>query len=248
MSHKHFVQLLLGSKTFGPSKVSTEGCSDVDDFTEEIKKKFSPLLDSYSAAQLNLYESNGTTQIDPETLIKDLFITTGKPLIVKVEENPSQRPIISSSRHQDYKHSKAVHSSRSYLTSIAVELEKMYTIEKANAKEPATFGDIIWNSWRTPKPIPKLSNLPDLKKYFTHQEWIFLEDLNNIVNPALHSELDFGIDGKSKEVILPIQISHLKATCQRIAQKAKVVGDVNDLIVKNEGSVSGGSPDSDKKV
>jgi hypothetical protein len=245
MSEKHFIQLLLGIKTL-KDKVSTVGCSDVADFKEEIKKKFP--LDSYYASQLTLYEADGTTQIDPETLVKDLFVTKGKPLIVKVEELQNQKPVISSTRHQDYKHSKAVHSSRSYLTSIAVELESMYTLEKANPKVPATFGDIIWNSWRTPKPIPKLSNLPDLKNYFTNQEWIFLEDLNNIVNPALHSELDLGIDGKSKEVILPIQISHLKATCQRIALKAKLVGDVNDLIVKNEGSVSGGSPDSDKKV
>jgi hypothetical protein len=98
------------------------------------------------------------------------------------------------------------------------------------------------------QPAPKLPNLPELGRYFTNQEWTFLEDLNNTVNPALHSELDVGIDGKPREVVLPIQLSHLAATCQRIGKKAKVVNEVSDLIVKNEGSVSGGSPNADKKL
>ena len=92
MSHKHFIQLLLGSKTFGPSKVSTEGCSDVDDFKEEIKKKFSPLLDSYSAAQLTLYEADGSTVIDSETSIDKLKEIAWKPMIVTVEEVEQPAP------------------------------------------------------------------------------------------------------------------------------------------------------------
>ena len=109
-------------------------------------------------------------------------------------------------------------------------------MEKAKPNEPATFGDILWNSWRTPQPAPKLPNLPELGRYFANQEWTFLEDLNKTVHPTLHSELDVGIDGKTREVI---QLSHLAATCQRIAKKAKVVNELSDLIVKNEGSVSG---------
>ena len=96
-------------------------------------------------------------------------------------------------------------------------------MEKIKPNEPATFGDILWNSWRTPEPDPKLPKLPEIGRYFTNQELTFLEDLNNTVNPALHSELDFGIDGKTREVVLPIQLSHLAATCQRIAKKANVM-------------------------
>ena len=166
----------------------------------------------------------------------------------KAQVDPTQKPAISITRHQDYKHSKAVHSSRSYLTTIAVELEKLYVLEKAKPDEPATFGDILWNSRRIPQPAPKLPNLPELGRYFTKQEWTFLKDLNNTVNPALHSELDVGIDGKTREVVLPIQLSHFAATCKRIAKKAKVVNEVSDLIVKNEGSASGGSPDADEKL
>ena len=68
------------------------------------------------------------------------------------------------------------------------------------------------------------------------------KQFNNTVNPALHCELDFGIDGKTREVVLSIQFSHLAATCQRIAKEANVVSTELQLIVKNEG---GGSPDSD---
>ena len=88
MKEKHFIKLTLGNKTY-KDKVSTVGCADVADFKKAIKNEFSPLLDSYSAAQITLYEADGTTEIDPETTIEELFVTKGKPLIVKVEENPS---------------------------------------------------------------------------------------------------------------------------------------------------------------
>jgi hypothetical protein len=252
MAQKHFVQLKLGSKSFEPTKISTEGCSDMDDFKESIKVKFSRKLKAYDSYELVLFEADGTTKISAMDSIDQLnenkmpLVAVVEPVEVQVE--PTQKPAISITRHQDYKHSKAVHSSRSYLRTIAVELEKLYALEKAKPNEPPTFGDILWNSWRTPQPAPKLPNLPELGRYFTNQEWSFLEDLNNTVNPALHSELDVGIDGKTREVVLPIQLSHLAATCQRIGKKAKVVNEVSDLIVKNEGSVSGGSPNADKKL
>ena len=86
MSHKHFVKLQLGNKVFGPTRVSTEGCEYVDDFEKEIKKEFSPDLDSYPTHRLTLYEADGTTVIDPETDIEELF-TKEKPFVAKVEEN-----------------------------------------------------------------------------------------------------------------------------------------------------------------
>jgi hypothetical protein len=46
--------------------------------------------------------------------------------LVEVQVESAETPIISITRHQNYKHSKAVHSSRSYLTSIAVESYKIY--------------------------------------------------------------------------------------------------------------------------
>ena len=245
MSQKYFVTLELGNKKFGPAKIFIKDDSDVYDFKKAIKEEFSHLLQSYDTAQLDLFESDGITKIDPETEMKDVFVEKGKPLIVKAES--PVRPAISSSRHQEYKHSKAVHSSRSYLTSIAVELEKLYSLEKLKPNEPATFGDVLWNAMRR-QPAPKLPNMPLLKEYFTPQEWSNLNQLNNEVNPELHAELVSLADGESKEVILPLNLGHLGPSYQRIAKKANVVSTELKLIVKNEGSVSGGTPDSDKKV
>ena len=251
MRQKYFVQLKIGSKTY-KDKVSIEGCSDVADFKEEIKKKFSVLLNSYDTAQLSLYEADGTIVIDPETTIGEFFVTTGKPYIVKVEENPIQKPTISSTRHQDYKHSKAVHSSRSYLTSIAVELEKIYLIScYMDKRKKITFGHILEEAYHVnPEPKPELRNryMKKLNDFYSAKEWNILEELNDSVNPKLHEALAYGLDGKTKEVILPIEVSHFGQVFKRIAKMTNVVSDVNDLIVKNEGSVSGGSPDSEKKV
>ncbi len=85
MSQKHFVKLELGNKSYGPTKVSTEGCEDVDEFKKAIKKEWSPLLDTFASGQLTLFEGDGISEIDPETEMKDVFVTKGKPLVVRVE-------------------------------------------------------------------------------------------------------------------------------------------------------------------
>jgi hypothetical protein len=131
----HLVQLQLGNKKY-KDKVSTEGCDDVADFKGAIKNKFSPYLDSFTAIQLTLFEADANIEIDPETEMKDVFVTKGNPLVVKVDEQApiakqlTEKPVISSTRHQDYKQSKAFVSSRNYLTSVALELDKIYPIVK----------------------------------------------------------------------------------------------------------------------
>jgi hypothetical protein len=82
---KHFVLLKLCNKTFGPTQVSTQGFTNVDEFKEAIKDKFSPLLASYNAAQLTLFETDGATKINEQTEINEIYIEKVKPLIVKVE-------------------------------------------------------------------------------------------------------------------------------------------------------------------
>ena len=251
MSHKHFIQLLLGSKTY-KDQVSTAESSNVAEFKEEIKKKFFKYLSQYEAYELKLFEANGSTVIDPETLIKDLFITKGKPLVVKVEEVQSQKPTISFTRHQDYKQTKAISSCRSYLTSLALELEKIYPIVKEKSvtgrDKPVTFGTIISNAYRqNPKPFPQFKDkYPKLNAHFNVDEWNYLDTLNETVNGQLHLPLNPGED--VKYLILPSDFSGNDKISQRIAEKTNVVSEANDLIVKNEGSVSGGTPDSDKKL
>jgi hypothetical protein len=68
--------------------------------------------------------------------MNDIFVTKGKPLVVKVDEQApiakqlTEKHLISSTRHQDYKQSKSLVSSRNYLTSLALEMDKIYPILK----------------------------------------------------------------------------------------------------------------------
>ncbi len=165
------------------------------------------------------------------------------------------KPSISMTTHKDYKHSKAVHSSRSFLTSVAVEIHKVYPITNFVPSESwhknqkrITIANIFQEKYTVnPKPRPEFASQYKLKDFFTDIEWKELERLNDLVNPELHEgELDVGIDGESKMVILPIQVSHQSPIYQRVAKKANVVFEVSKLIVKNEGSVSGRSFTSHK--
>jgi hypothetical protein len=232
-------------------RVSTEGCEYILEFRTAIKAKFPKVLKAYDSYELVLFEADGTTKI---SLMDSIDQLEGKKMPLVVVLDPvviAEKPAISSTRHQDYKHSKAVHSSRSYLTSIAVELDKIYPIpgRKSKGKRYVTIGDVFEEAYEAnPEPKPQFKNrYRRLNDFYTTDEWNILEELNDAVNPKLHSVLEVLDDGHSKEVILPIEVSHLGPGYQRIAKKSNVVSDASHLIVKNEGSISGGSPDSDKK-
>lgn len=245
---------MLGIKTFEITKISAEGCSDVDDFKESIKAKFSRKLKAYDSYELILFETDGTTKISAMDSIDQLneekmpFYAVVEPVEVEVES--TEKLAVSITRHQNYKHSKAVHSSRSYLTSIAVELDKIYpiSVRKSKAKRYVTIGDVLGEAYETnPEPkSPFKSRYKRLNDFYTIDEWNILEELNTAVTPKLHSVLEVLLDGHSKEAILPIEVSHLGPGYQRIEKKSNVVSDASHLIVKNEDSISGGSPDAYK--
>jgi len=253
MAQKYFVQLKLGRKTY-LDRVSTEGCSYVDDFKGAIKVKFPKVLKAYDSYEIVLFEADGTTKISAMDSIDQLnekkmpLVVAVEPVEVQVE--PAQ---ISSTRHiKDYKQSKAFTSSRSFLTSIALELAEIYPITKERSptgkEKPLTFGTIIHNAYQqNPDPIPQFrNNFKKLNEFFTADEWDFLDALNDAANGHLHRPLNPG--SSTKQLILPSDFSGEEAICQRIAKKSNVVPDASHLIVKNEGSVSGGSPDADKKL
>lgn len=249
MAQKHFIRLKLGSETY-KGKVSSQGCSDVDDFRDAIKTKFSPVLDAYAPIQLTLFEPDGITEIDPETPVSDLQEVQGRPMVVTVKV--VGRPEISTTRHQDYKQSKAFTTCRSFLTSIALELDEIYPIKRertaTGTERPVTFGTILNNAYKhNPEPFPEFRNeFSKLKGLFTKEEWKFLDSLNETVNNQLHAALNPG--SATKHLLLPSAFSGTSETCQIIAKKARIVAEASDLIVKNEGSISGGSPISDRSV
>ncbi|KAK6092411.1 hypothetical protein MT418_007353 [Batrachochytrium dendrobatidis] len=248
MTQKHFVQLKLGSKTYQPARVSAESCESVYDFLSAIKTTTFPrVLKQYDVAELVLFEADGTTKISAMDSINQLdekkmpLVAVVEPVEVQVEA--AEKPAISITRHQDYKHSKAVHSSRSYLTTIAVELDKIYPIPgcKSKGKRCVTIDDVFEKAYEAnPEPKPQFKNrYKRLNDFYTTDEWNILEELNNAVNPKLHSVLPVLFDGHFKEVILPIEVSHLGPGYQRIAEKSNVVSDASYLIVKNEGVFRG---------
>ncbi|EGF76704.1 hypothetical protein BATDEDRAFT_28307 [Batrachochytrium dendrobatidis JAM81] len=131
-------------------------------------------------------------------------------------------------------------------------LQMIYPIPgcKSKGKRCVTIDDVFEKAYEAnPEPKPQFKNrYKRLNDFYTTDEWNILEELNNAVNPKLHSVLPVLFDGHFKEVILPIEVSHLGPGYQRIAEKSNVVSDASYLIVKNEGGVSGGSPDADKKL
>jgi hypothetical protein len=238
---KYFVQLHLGSKIY-KTKVSTVGCCHVDDFRESIKKAFSPELDSYGSVQLVIFQPDGVTEIDPGTLVTDLDtigIGPWTPIVVKVDQVPLSKPAISTTKLNDYKRSKAAHSSRSYLTSIAFALDKIYPIPVQKSR-PITFGDILHQMHQT-NPHPKKGvtvTRKRLRNFLDGYEWELLAALNTIVNSRLHSELSVAENDHSRQLILPTDLVSSKEAFQEIALKAGVVADMSQMIVKSEGSVS----------
>jgi hypothetical protein len=128
------------------------------------------------------------------------------------------------------------------LTSIALELDKIYPIIKEKSAKgndkPVTFGTIINNAYSSnPDPKPQFKNLyKKLNSHFTDDEWNYLEALNETVNGHLHLPLNPGED--LKYLILPSDFSGYDKVSQTIAKKTNVVTEESHLIVKNEGRKS----------
>jgi len=86
MSKKLWVEHITATNTFGPTRVSIDGCEYVDDLLEEIKKKSQ--LSIPQNTPITLYKPDGTTKIDvgdsPAKYLKEN--ARGNPLIVRIVE------------------------------------------------------------------------------------------------------------------------------------------------------------------
>ncbi len=141
MAQKFFIKLILGNETFGPAKVCSDGCSDVDDLRKTIKSTFSPTLDSYGAYQLTLHTPDGKTEIDPQTPVGDLKDIPWNPMVVTVKTSPIQAPSSSSKKQLVYKGMTSEASCRKYLDALAIEISFEYDFRKAYTKP--TMGDVL---------------------------------------------------------------------------------------------------------
>jgi hypothetical protein len=263
----HYVELTLGTMPY-KSKVSTEGCTDVDDFRGAIKNKYPNLLNSYDAAQLTLFQPNGTTEIDPGEVIEKLNefgVGPWRPLVVTVLELPIPAPIGSSKKQLNYKGMSTEASCRKFLDALARRLALYYDFrwgkEEEKQNDYPTFGDVLFarrkDKWSyrydeievtdvegftavKPKKIPK-TNIP-FPNLFSDDEWRKLDELNDSTNERIHDADIPKSHGKSF-VIVP-ENDYNQDTIdfiKSVAVKAKLFNDKKKLDVKNESHLSGSS-------
>lgn len=259
----HFVRLVLGNQPFSPTQVSTEDCSTVDDFKGAIKKKLSPLLDSYATAQLVLCQPDGITEIHPATAVKDLTEIPWKPMVVTVLELQIPAPIGSSKKQLTYKGMSTEASCRKYLDAVAKEVFQSYDFD--TVYRTPTMGDLLaakegqegdtWD-YRKNRRGQLMTTIP-LPSFFSKSEWDLLKSLNSDTSKRIHDAKLPQTSSQKPYVIIPHSKYDTKEYVNKlksIAAKANIVEEEDDLIVKDELDLSGssssefGSPDKGKKM
>ena len=266
---EYFVQLKLGNQTY-KGKVSSEGCKHVADFKKAIKKEWANRLKDYDSSDLTLFQPDGKTEIDPETLVSELKEIPWHPMIVTVlelaakgtvVELPSQAAKGSSNKQLTYKGMSVEASCRKYLDAVANELSGIYSFSKTYKK--ATMGDLISAKkgsegveWEYRKDFGKQLTTVPLPSVFTDEQWIILEQLNHKTNNRIHDAALPRTISQKPFVIIPHSdyndnvVNNLK----QIAAIADIVFEVDELVVKDESDLSGspnsesGSPDKEKKM
>jgi hypothetical protein len=257
----HFIQLALGNKTY-KNKVSTEGCADVSEFKDAIKNKLPHLLNGYDAAQLTLFQPDGTTEIDPETLVTDLKEIHWKPMVVTVEELPVQPAAGSTRKQLTYKGLGVEASCRKYFDALARKLALFYRFKWGPEDDNGypTFGDVLfayknsaWNfiyrqqsyAVRTDESgftqvaaqVPILSvSLPEL---FDKVEWTKLKEWNQKTNSRIY-DADLPKTSAGKYVVIIPHADYNEETIsffKTIGVKGRLYDNESKLEVKDEGIV-----------
>jgi hypothetical protein len=255
-SHLLWVQHITIAKTFGPTKVSIEGCSDVDDFLNRLYEK--PLLSIPQNTPITIYKSDGITEIIPTDTIKSLG-NMGKdadaPLVVKTTAAGKSSRLVTTRKLS------VEASYRNYLDAIAFKLSTYYVF-KEKSKLGATFGDVLeaikvgdkdtkprWSyiletdsyekedengdmvqihagDPKFPTPLPSL---------FTDGEWAKLRALNKSTSSRIHSAILPSTSNGKAYVIIPHSefneemVSFLK----NVGVKATLFSSPDDLEVKD---------------
>ena len=250
----HFIQLKLGSKTY-KDQVSTEGCTYVADFRCAIKNKFSPYLDSYAPYQFTLFQPDGTTEIDPATLVADLKEIPWSPLAVTVEELPIQTPAFRSRKQSTYKGMSTEASCRKLLDALAVEISCFYDFRIAYKKP--TMGDvlaakdtkqgrpsqpldetgrpILWWDYNTRDGIPCTTT--PLPSFLSVDQWNLLQSLNQDTNNRIHDAQLPRTSTQKPFVVLPhssFTSNKFVDTLKSIAELTGLITAKDELIVKDE--------------
>ena len=264
MSQKLWVAHATTAKTFGPTRVSIDGCQYVDDFLNTLYQR--PLLSIPSKTPITLYQSDGTTEIRPTDTIKSLG-DAGKdadaPLVVKTAA------VGKSSRLVATRKMSVEASCRKYLDALAFKLSTYYVF-KRKSKAGATFGDVLeaikigkkdkkprWSyiletdsyeqedengdmiqinagDPKFPTPLPSL---------FTDDEWAKLRALNKSTSSRIHSAtLPTTSNGKAYVIIPHSEFNEeMVSFLKNVGVKATLFSSPDDLEVKDEDLLSDSS-------
>jgi hypothetical protein len=137
MSQKLWVSYVTPAKTFGPTRVSIDGCEYVDDLLTEIKKESQ--LSIPSKTPITLFQPDGTTEIKPTDTIQSL-VNMGKdadaPLVVKTTAVGKSNRLVTTRKMS------VEASCRKYLNAIAKRLAEFYEFNY-RFKSGATIGDVL---------------------------------------------------------------------------------------------------------
>lgn len=249
----HFVQLVLGNKNY-KDQVSSADCTHVSEFKDAIKNKYPRLLNSYDAAELTLFEPNGTTKIDSGEVIEKLNeFAAGpwNPLVVTAEELPIPAPIGSSKKQLTYQGMCTEASCRKYFDALAAKLALFYKFDWGEDSSFPTIGDVFKavkeKTWKYQKrrktlaertneagyvePPAKVPKLPTpLPELFDKDEWKRMKELNKKTTDRIHDATLPQEKGKFF-IVVPAAEFNSETVC---FLKGKLFAYEEDLIVKDE--------------
>ena len=136
-SQKLWVEHQTTEKTYGPTRITIEGCEYVDDFLNTLYQR--PLLAIPQNTTITVYQPDGKTEIKPTATLESLG-DAGKngdaPLIVKTAA------VTKSSRLVTTRKMSVEASCRKYLDAIAKRLAEFYEFNY-RFKSGATIGDVL---------------------------------------------------------------------------------------------------------
>lgn len=242
----HFILLRLGDKNY-KEKVSTDGCSDVDDFKGAIKNKFPPLLNSYASHQLRLFQPDGITEIYPQTSVADLKEIPWKPMVVTVEELPARAP---SRKSRKQLRMTAEESCIKLLDAIANQVYLQYDFRKSfdipimsdllDAKN-GQFGkpsdpDLGSAWWDYRKVDDTTTAIKPLLSIFTQAQWDKLQSLNQYCLDKIYDGQLFRTCSQKPIVVIPHSdfTEGFVHSLKSIAANIGIVPTEDDLIVMDE--------------
>ncbi len=260
-SQKLWVQHITTARTFGPTKVSIEGCDDLDDFLKEIKKESQLAIPQNTP--IALYKSDGTTEIKTTDTIQSLG-NMGKdadaPLVVKTTAAGKSSRLVTTRKMS------VEASCRKYLDAIAKRLAEFYEFNY-RFKSGATIGDVLeakdgiegedWDFRKAKKthyqtdddgftvqirkgqPL-KSTKLPDL---YNPDEWDKISKFNKKTTQRVHDgQLPHLSNGKPYILIPHSEFTEeMVLFLKSIGVKATLFSSIDDLEVKDEDFLSDSS-------